>query len=114
MSNYRQGEACAPKFQLGRAVITRGADDILRRIHVSPLELLTRHACGDWGSVDEDDMAANERALVEGTRLLSVYVLSGSSEHASSLISEQPVNATVWVITEADRSSTTLLLPEEY
>jgi hypothetical protein len=114
MSNHRQGEACAPKFQLGRAVITRGADDVVRRFHVSPLELLTRHACGDWGSVDEEDVAANERALVEGTRLLSVYVLSGSRVNQSSLMSEHPGNATVWVITEADRSSTTLLLPEEY
>nr|MBA2637786.1 hypothetical protein [Solirubrobacterales bacterium] len=55
---------------------------------------------GDWGEVDEEDKAANERSLKEGTRLLSAYHLKDGTK--------------VWLITEADRSATTLLLPQEY
>ena len=62
--------------------------------------LIARHQRGDWGTVDAEDWASNDRSLVEGTRLLSAYTLPGETK--------------IWIITEADRSSTTLLLPEEY
>jgi len=61
--------------------------------------LLTRHASGDWGTVDAHDTAANEQALRDGDRLLSAYDID---------------TQTFWVITEADRSVTTVLLPEDY
>lgn len=67
---------------------------------VSPWVLVQRHEQGDWGNVDEHDRQENERALMDGTRLLSAYTL--------------PDGTRIWVITEADRSATTLLLPEEY
>jgi hypothetical protein len=65
-----------------------------------PFTLLRRHASGDWGDVDADDARENERSLAHGWRLLSAYRLSDGTK--------------LWTITEADRSSTCLLLPEEY
>ena len=59
-----------------------------------------RHACGDWGTVCPDDALANDEALEEGERLLSAYKLRDGTK--------------VWIITEADRSSTCILLPDEY
>lgn len=61
---------------------------------------MLRHARGDWGSVGDEDWKANEAALNNGLRLFSVYKLSNEQ--------------TLWIITEADRSATTLLLPDEY
>jgi hypothetical protein len=61
---------------------------------------LDRHASGDWGEVDEHDRQANEYAVEHGLRVLSAYTLSSGEK--------------IWVITEADCSSTTILLPEEY
>lgn len=61
---------------------------------------LRRHAQGDWGDLDEHDRAANDRALIEGTRLFSAYKTSTGTKF--------------WIITEADRASTTVLLPSEY
>jgi hypothetical protein len=65
-----------------------------------PLAYLIRHLSGDWGEVDPDDWKANDWSLLHGERLLSVYRMSDATRF--------------WVITEADRSVTTFLLPEEY
>ena len=59
-----------------------------------------RHMAGDWGDVDEEDKAANDQALTDGSRLLSAYRTAAAKK--------------LWIITEADRSATTILLPEEY
>jgi hypothetical protein len=64
----------------------------------SPAELIAQHLTGDWGDLSGQDWRANERALVEGSRLLSAYELTGTGER-------------VWIITEWDRSATTVLLP---
>jgi len=85
------------KFPLGQILITSNAVDT-----VPPEEVrksLARHAAGDWGDVDEHDRKENEMSLREGYRLLSVY-------HAG--------DQRFWIITEADRSATTVLLPEDY
>jgi len=66
----------------------------------SPGALLKRHVTGEWGDVDEDDRRENEHSLVQRCRLLSAYTLSNGTR--------------LWVITEADRSSTTILLPSQY
>jgi hypothetical protein len=87
-------------FDLGRVVSTPGALDALRRSSQSPGEFLTKHARGEWGDLDDHDTEANRTALREGGRILSSY-----KNHLSD---------TIWVITEADRSSTCLLLPSEY
>jgi hypothetical protein len=85
-------------FKLGQVVATPGA--LASVIADDMLAGLRRHASGDWGLVCEDDGDANDAALQHGGRILSVY---------------QSVNGTrFWIITEADRSATTILLPEEY
>jgi hypothetical protein len=89
-----------PKFELGRLVATPGAVRALQEAGQSPAFFLERHLAGDWGDVDSEDKRANDQALLTGERLLSSYkTLHG---------------ARIWVITEADRSSTCCLLPEEY
>jgi hypothetical protein len=86
------------KFRLGQIVSTPNALSQLAQEDI--LVGIRRHHSGDWGEVTEDDRKANDRALIEGTRLFSVY-------HAVSGIK-------FWLITEADRSVTTVLLPEDY
>ena len=86
-----------PKFPLGEVVITANAIGQLDSLAVSAA--LGRHASGDWGEVCPEDAKENELSLVEGFRLLSVY-RSGDVKF--------------WIITEADRSITTVLLPDDY
>lgn len=88
------------KFQLGTMVATPSALSALENAGQSPLDLLQRHASGDWGDIDAGDRKENELSLKHGFRLLSAYNLSGGTR--------------LWIITEADRSATTILLPEEY
>jgi hypothetical protein len=84
---------------LGRVVATPGALNLLERSGGHPFDYLARHATGDWGDLCAFDRRQNEIALREGYRIFSSYeVLAGR----------------VWIITEADRSITTILLPEEY
>ena len=90
----------APLFSLGRVVATPHALKVLEHHGVVPLSLLQRHVRGDWGAVCQDDARANRDALRDGTRLLSSYPLGEGVK--------------VWIITEADRSSTTLLMPSDY
>jgi hypothetical protein len=86
-------------FPLGRLLITPGAQEALRSCETSPMDLLYRHQSGDWGDICPEDRGENERALKQAARIVSVYHL---------------YETIVWVITEADRSATTILLPEEY
>ena len=88
------------KFPLGRLLVTPGVVAVLERYSESPLPFVARHASGDWGEVDAEDWQANDESLKDGARLLSAYRTSRGEK--------------IWVITEADRSATTLLLPEEY
>ncbi len=93
-----EGASKAPRFSLGRIVATRGALGALAPDEI--LSSLLRHAKGDWGDVCRSDHLANERALDEGTRLVSVY-------HSAQ-------KAKFYIITEWDRSLTTVLLASEY
>lgn len=88
------------KFNLGRLVATPGALEAMDEAQYGPLDYLARHVMGDWGELDQHDKQANNFALKEGLRILSAYIL--------------PTGVKIWIITEADRSSTTILLPEEY
>ena len=89
-----------PRFSLGQLVATPGALEALQAAGQSPAEFLARHLRADWGEVDAEDKKANDEALVQGERLLSAY--------------RTRKNERIWIITEADRSSTCVLLPEEY
>jgi len=90
-----------PLFPLGRCVCTEGAEEVLDDLDVSPFELLCRHQAGDWGTLEPEDLEENINAVKRGLRVISFYRVGASQTK-------------VWVITEADRSVTTILLPEEY
>ena len=86
------------KFPLGQTVVTSTALAVLSALDIAGA--LDRHRRGDWGEVSKDDAQTNERALKHGERLLSVYHLAEGTKF--------------WVVTEWDRSLTTVLLPEDY
>lgn len=91
------------RFPLGQLAATPGALDLLEQYHVSLFDLLARHVRGDWGDVGTEDAYTNDQALIHGYRVLSCY----------TLVPRDP-DTRVWVISEADRSVTTALKPEEY
>jgi len=88
------------KFPLGRILMTTGASEALLTAQHVPPEFLLRHQHGDWGDLCAEDSRENERSLRVGSRLLSSYRTRTEDK--------------LWVITEWDRSATTLLLPAEY
>jgi hypothetical protein len=87
-------------FPLGQVFLTVGAREALAEANQNAFEFLALHQTGDWGLVCKDDARENELSVKEGFRILSVY--------------NTKLNVKIWVITEADRSSSTLLLPSEY
>ena len=87
-----------PKFSLGEIVATAHAMATLVNTDMQPA--LQRHVTGDWGDLGDDDKRLNDQAVKDGERILSSYVVGADTK--------------IWIITEADRSSTTFLLPEEY
>jgi hypothetical protein len=86
-------------FPLGHLVATPGALALLDRIAINATELIQRHQNGDWGNIPPEDAELNEQSIVNGSRILSSYQFGDER---------------IWIITEADRSATTLLLPNEY
>jgi len=90
----------SPRFVLGQVLATHGALTALAAAGRTPEEFLARHQVGDWGDLTPADIQENELALQQGYRLLSAYRLGN--------------DVRIWLITEWDRSATTLLLPEEY
>lgn len=94
------------RFRLGQMMVTPGAIEALEESGESPAEFLRRHAHGDWGHLDAHDRRLNERAIAHGScpgrrmRVLSTY--------------QTKLGVKLYVITERDRSYTTVLLPEEY
>ncbi len=87
-----------PAFELGHLVATPGALAAVTRDEMSLA--IARHQCGDWGDVPAEDAKENDLSVAEGFRILSSYRTTSGTKF--------------WVITEADRSATTVLLPEEY
>ena len=93
------------KFNPGQIVVTNGVASFIRNVpefHVFVNKSLVRHLNGDWGNICEEDKAMNDAAIMSDVRILSSY--------------EHPVNYdwNIWIITEWDRSSTTILFPDEY
>jgi len=95
-----------PKFKLGKTVITTGAIDVIERAKQNPTTFIKCHIVADWGEICEEDKQlnndaiANEGDIQKQMRVMSVY--------------KTVKNETIWIITEFDRSVTTLLLPSEY
>jgi len=88
------------RFALGQTFITPGAEEALQIAGQTATEFLRRHMSGDWGELSDEDVRENEFSLKEGLRLLSAYQTGKGQK--------------LWIITEADRSATTILLPSEY
>ncbi len=88
------------RFPLGQTYITPGAEEALMIAGQTGIEFLRRHMSNDWGDLSDEDVRENELSLKEGFRLLSAYRTAKGQK--------------LWIITEADRSSTTILLPDEY
>jgi hypothetical protein len=99
LSSLRALQPARPLFRLGQIVATRDVLAHLGHHSIATDPYLKRHVCGDWGMVPPEDARANCLAVQHGARILSSYDIGGKR---------------VWVITEADRSVTTLLFPEEY
>ena len=89
----------SPLFSLGRVVATPGALVLLAQTDTDLVRLLGRHLSGDWGDVPPEDAKENELSVKEGFRILSSYPIGEER---------------LWVITEADRSVTTIIRPDEY
>ncbi len=89
-----------PRFRLGRVVATPGALKALEEANQNPFEFLERHQTADWGELGEEDKRENEFSVRNGFRILSAYRTRNDVK--------------LWVITEADRSCTTLLRPHDY
>ena len=87
-------------FELGQILATPGALAALRKAGQEPADFLRRHVACDWGDLSDEDQKENDYSLEHGFRILSSYRTNAGDK--------------LWIITEADRSATTLLLPEEY
>lgn len=99
MTDYIE-TAMRPRFRPGMIVATPGANDLMQGDLKLAAMLLARHLAGDNGDTCAEDKAINEDAIKHGSRVMSVYNMVGGEK--------------LWIITEADRSVTTFLLPEEY
>lgn len=99
-STGSNGAESTRKFPLGRVSMTRGVHALVQEGHLEPSTLLQRHVVGDWGDLDDEDRRENDASITDGSRLLSSYRIDSV--------------LTVWVITEAGRQVTTILLPSEY
>jgi hypothetical protein len=93
------------KFELGQQVATPGAQRAIHQSGESLLHLMSRHRCGDWGDLDDEDKKANDAALLDGSRIFSAYKLKSGEK--------------IWIITEAvgddgTRASTCATTPDEY
>jgi len=88
------------RFALGQTYVTPGAEEALMIAGQTGIEFLRRHMSIDWGDLSDEDVRENELSLREGFRLLSAYRTAKGQK--------------LWIITEADRSATTILLPSEY
>jgi hypothetical protein len=100
ISTIVKGEPMNQKFAFGQAVATPGALEALAEAGQEPIEFRVRHQGGDWGELDEEDKRENELSVKKGFRILSAYTLT--------------TGVKIWIITEADRPVTTILLPQEY
>jgi hypothetical protein len=104
------------KFDLGRILATPGAMEAMGRLGVSMIEILARHQGCDWAEMDLEDREENAYALKNGSRIFSRYTIKGYRlMDLNRPCSTWEIEGTrIWVITEADRSATTILLPSEY
>lgn len=99
-THKRPTASIEPLFRFGALIYSAGIHALTRTGALDPLPYLRRHLCGDWGDMSEDDLRDNDAAAIYGTRLLSSYQIAPGQK--------------IWIITEADRSMTTILFPDEF
>ena len=104
----------AARFSMGQIVATPGALQLLQETGFSAAALISRHVHGSWGDLCEEDRAENEFAVSRRLRILSCYRLVDAERLAATPRDKRSSLPTLWIITEADRSVTTLLLPSDY
>jgi hypothetical protein len=102
------------RFAVGQLAATPGALALLEQHNIGVAALVNRHIHSSWGDVCAEDADSNELAIEHGNRVMSVYRLVDAQQLASTPVAKRNDLPTVWVITESDRSVTTLLLPSEY
>jgi hypothetical protein len=102
------------RFPLGQIVATPGALELLQETGFSAAALISRHVHGDWGDLCEEDRTENEFAVTRRLRILSCYRLVDAARLAATPTDKRSSLPTLWIITEADRSVTTLLRPSDY
>ena len=102
------------RFPLGQIVATPGALELLQETGFSAAALISRHVHGSWGDLCEEDRAENEFAVTRSLRILSCYRLVDAERLAATPRDKRSSLPTLWIITEADRSVTTLLRPSDY
>ena len=95
-----------PLFPLGNCYVTPGVNALVEQQALSVHEYLYRHQRGDWGNLTQEDITENETSLQQGLRIFSAYNVEAKNAGSHSI--------KIWIITEADRSTTTVMLPEEY
>ena len=104
----------AARFPLGQIVATPGVLELLQETGFSAAALISRHVHGSWGDRWEEDRAENEFAVSRRLRILSCYRLVDAVRLVETPLDKRSALPTLWIITEADRSVTTLLRPDEY
>ena len=104
----------AARFSMGQIVATPGALQLLQETGFSAAALISRHVHGSWGDLCEEDRAENEFAVSRRLRILSCYRLVDAVRLVETPLDKRSALPTLWIITEADRSVTTLLRPDEY
>lgn len=102
------------KFPLGQIVAMPGALELLQETNFSAAALISRHVHGDWGDLCEEDRAENDFAVSRRLRILSCYRLVDAAGLAATPTAKRSSLPTLWIISEADRSVTTLLRPSDY
>ncbi|MBV7457488.1 type I restriction endonuclease subunit M [Acidovorax sp. sif1233] len=102
------------RFPLGQIVATPGALELLQETGFSAVALISRHVHGDWGDLCEEDRTENEFAVTRRLRILSCYRLVDAARLAETPTDKRSSLPTLWIITEADCSVTTLLRPSDY
>lgn len=100
MISIKFAPSAKPMSEHGALIISPGVDALMKAERLDPFHYFGRHILGNWGDICDEDRQLNEDALIFGYRLMSVYDIEPGLK--------------LWIITEADRSATTILLPEEY
>ncbi len=102
ITTWEANTAAEIAFPIGNLLITRAVQSLIENDELDPIPYLKRHVVGDWGEICSEDWESNQWSLENGERLLSCYNINAEGE------------SRLWIITEADRSATTMLLPSDY